>query len=104
MRKLCLHSKLIDTDVEFRPALQMDKGGCPPERDLPVPNEATMRVRVLRKNVDVPRPYRREIVRQDQTPAAIGHPLYAPGGTASVLALAVATTARDYRQPPLHVS
>jgi hypothetical protein len=28
----------------------------------------------------------------------------ASGGTASVLALSVATTARDYRQQPMHVS
>jgi hypothetical protein len=36
--------------------------------------------------------------------SAIQHPLYALGGTTSVLALAVATTARDYRQDSVHVS
>jgi hypothetical protein len=32
------------------------------------------------------------------------HPLYAAGGTASVLAPSMATMARDYRQQPIHVS
>jgi hypothetical protein len=32
------------------------------------------------------------------------HPLYAAGGTASVLAPSMATRARDYRQQPVHVS
>jgi hypothetical protein len=32
------------------------------------------------------------------------YPLYAAGGTASVLAPSMATMARDYRQQPTHVS
>ena len=32
------------------------------------------------------------------------HPLYAAGGTASVLAPSMAAMARDYRQQPIHVS
>jgi hypothetical protein len=35
---------------------------------------------------------------------AVQHPLYALGGTTGVLALAVATTARDYRQQSVRVS
>jgi hypothetical protein len=43
-------------------------------------------------------------VRQDQTLGAIQHLLYALGGATSVLVLAVATTARDYRQHSVRVS
>jgi hypothetical protein len=44
------------------------------------------------------------VVRQDQTLGAIEHPLYASGGTASVLALAVARRQREIIGNSLYTS
>jgi hypothetical protein len=43
-------------------------------------------------------------VRQDETLSAINHPLYAPGGTTSVLALAVARRQREIIGNSLYTS